>query len=281
MRSLLVLTAVFLLVLPAWGKEAEEATPQPHADEDVDVATARFELDYAAKDMDKRLRILEWYGLYMHKDVLKRLKRIWLKERNVELQAAAAKGLGNQLPFPKKASAALMEGLEKYDKYATREEPEGDEELAQELEARALANAIKALAVHKVKPDKKGWKMLRGFIDHNHDEVAIAMLNWCGTTKEWRSLPVILEWFNFYPDGYSWAGGSVSVDTGAAGNRDANAAKAKWKAKYGSRARKARPKAHEAMRKALKDITGVEFEKADELKEWMKENKQLLKKHGV
>ena len=35
------------------------------------------------------------------------------------------------------------------------------------------------------------------------------------------------------------------------------------------------------MKKALFDITGMKFEKPEELKAWMKENKALLKKNGV
>ena len=281
MRSLLTILLVALLCVPAFAREKEEKV-QPHADADVDKATERFEQDFADKDMDKRLRILKWYGMYMHKDVLKKLKKIWLKDRNVELQAAAAAGLGNQLHDPKGATSALMQGIEKYEKYASRKNTDTeDEELAQELEARALSTAIASLGKLGRKPDKKGWKLIKGLIDHNHDDVAIAMLNWCGTTKEWRSLKIILEWFEFYPDGYSWSGGSVTVDTGAAGNKDAKAAKAKFMAKYGGRAKKARPKAHDAMKKALLDITGEKFEKPEELKAWMKENKLLLKKNGA
>ena len=281
MRLLAFGLLLLITCAPSLAEEAPAGDPQPHDDAVVKEATARFELDYADDDMDKRLRILRWYGMHVHKTVLKTLKKIWLKEKDVELQTAAAEGLGNQAPFAREATAALMEGIEKYEDYATRDEPEGDEERLQELEARALSAALVALGKLGQKPDKKGWKVIKDLIDHNHDLVAIAMLEWCGATKEWRALPVILEWFNFYPDGYSWSGGSVSVDTGAAGNKDANAAKAKWHAKYGGRARKARPKAHEAMRKALQAITGVEFEKPDELKEWMKENKLLLKKNGV
>ena len=73
----------------------------------------------------------------------------------------------------------------------------------------------------------------------------------------------------------------MTVDTGAAGNTDAKAAKAKWKAKYGGRTKKARPVAWEALIQSLEMITGEKFEKPDELKEWMKENKVLLRKHGV
>ncbi len=279
MRTFLALIAIALLALPAAAEKKEKV--QPHADDVVKTATERFEQDYGGKDMDKRLRILRWYGMHMHKDVLKRLSKIYLKEKQLELQALAAEGLGNQLHDPKKANKVLMQGINAFNKYAGRSDPEGEEETKNELEATVLANTINSMAKLNVRPDKKGWKTIKKLIDHNHDEVAIAMLNWCGTTKEWRALPVILEWFNFYPDGYSWAGGSVTVDTGAAGNKDAKAAKAKWHAKYGGRARKARPKAHAAMKKALTDITGLKFEKADELKAWMKENKVLLKKKGV
>jgi uncharacterized protein YdaU (DUF1376 family) len=282
MRHFAVFVAAALLALPALAEDKKKAEKvQPHADDVVKQATERFEQDFGEKDMDKRLRILKWYGMHMHKDVLKRLSKIYLKDKNLEFQGLAAEGLGNQLHDPKKATKVLMQGLDAFSKYASREDPEGDEEIKQELEATVLANSLISLGKLGVKPDKKGWKTIKKLIDHNHDEIAIAMLNWCGTSKEWRALPVILDWFNFYPDGYSWAGGSVSVDTGAAGNKDAKAAKAKFHAKYGGRARKARPKAHDAMKKALKDITGVEFKKAAELKEWMKENKTLLKKNGV
>jgi hypothetical protein len=265
---------------PACAEEEAEA-PKPHADEDVEKATERFEQDMKSDEAGTRLRILKWYGLYMHKDVLKRLKKIWLKSSDVELQALAAEGLGNQLPFAKDASRALMQGIEKYEDYATRDDPEGDDELQQALEAKALASALRGLGKLGVKPDKKGWKTIKGLIDHNHDDIAIAMLEWCGATKEWRALPVILSWFEFYPDGYSWSGGSVKVDTGAAGNKDANAAKAKFNSKYGGRAKKSRPAAHAAMKQALLDITGLKFEEPKELKAWMKDNKALLKKNGV
>ncbi|MDA1194634.1 MAG: hypothetical protein O2894_05565 [Planctomycetota bacterium] len=261
--------------------EDKPAKVESHADDVVEKAKERFEQDYAADDMDKRLRILKWYGLHMHKDVLKDLSKIYLSEKNVELQAAAAEGLGNQLQDPRRASGYLMQGMNKYEDYGTREDPEGQEEVLNENEARVLATTLASLGKLGEKPDKSEWKLIKGLIDHNHDEVAIAMLNWCGTTQEWRALPMILEWFQFYPDGYSWSGGSVTVDTGAAGNKDANAAKAKYKAKYGGRAAKARPKAHEAMKSALKAITGRDFEKPAELKDWMDENKTLLKKNGV
>ena len=279
LASFLVLLAVCPLALADGGKKGEKV--EPHADELVESARERFSSDFKSQDMDRRIRILRWYGQHMHKSVLKDLRKIYLKDKNLELQAAAAMGLGHQLPYTRDAAGTLIEGLRKYEKYASRAEPKEEEELDQELEAKVLAETLKGLARLEFHADKKGWKFVRGFADHNHDDVAIAWFEYCGLIKEWRALPIILEWFNFYPDGYSWAGGSTRVDTGAAGNKDAKAAKAKWHAKYGKRARKARPKAHEAMRKTLKDITGKEFDKPKELKAWMKENKKLLKKNGV
>ena len=82
MRILLVALIACLLAVPAEAKEKKEKV-QPHADDVVKTAKERFDKDFAQKDMDKRLRILKWYGLYMHKDVLKRLKKIWLKDKNV------------------------------------------------------------------------------------------------------------------------------------------------------------------------------------------------------
>ena len=285
MRSLLLILLAALICVPVAAAPADakekKAKVLPHEDAVVKKAKERFTKDYALKDMDKRLRILKWYGMHMHKSVLKDLTKIYLKGTDAELQAMAAQGLGLQLQDPGRASRTLLAGIKKFEKYASRPDPEGDEEVANENEAHVLSKSLLSLANLNVKPDKAGWKLIKALINHNHDEVAIAMLDWCGATVEYRSLKMILEWFNFYPDGYSWAGGSVSVDTGAAGNKDAKAAKAKFSAKYGGRARKARPKAHEAMKRALKSITGEDFEKPKQLKQWMDENKLLLKKNGA
>ena len=70
MRSFLTLFVVALFALPAVAKEKKEKV-QPHADDVVKTATERFEKDFKDKDMDKRLRILKWYGMHMHKTVLK------------------------------------------------------------------------------------------------------------------------------------------------------------------------------------------------------------------
>ncbi len=272
--------ALLLIVcfIAAPAAVAKSDKPKPHDDKIVKAALARFKKDYADEDMDKRLQILKWLGMHRHKKVASQLRKIWLNEPNVELKAGAAEGLGNQISEPSSATKTLLQGLKNFKNFGNKEPNTPDEAARQDLEAAVLVCGVQAVAKLSF---AKSWDELKEFINHNHDDVAIATIRLCGEHKEYRSLKIILEWFHFYPDGLSWSGGSVKVDTGAAGNKDANAAKAKWKGKYGGRAKKGRPKAFEAMMKSVKEITGQEMNKADELKDWMKENKLLLKKHGA
>ena len=282
MRALFMFPILLaILAVGTWPAAAEDtAAAKPHTDQQLKEHEVfdKFEEKFASDDMDDRIQILRWFGMWRHKKVLRELKSIWLKEADYELRAVAAEGLARQSPYAKKSGKYLIEGLGKMTKMASREDPEGDELLAQTLEARAIVAGIKAVGELGY---KDGWDTLKVYIDHYDDGVAAQMMLTCGQLKEYRALPILLEWFNFYPDGYSYSGGSVTVDTGAAGNEDAKAAKAKWKAKYGSRKKKARPAAWEALIQALEMITGQKFEKPDELKDWMKENKVLLRKHGV
>ncbi len=249
---------------------------RPHTDEQVKEAYLRFDSDYKSEDMDRRIRILRWLGNYRHSRVLKTLTKVFRKEKDNELKAAAAEGLGHQHQSAGKAARVLVAGLKKYKEYGNKPEfANEDEEAEQIIEARVLTNAISSLNRLDY---REAWDIVKGFIHHNNDDVCIAMIQFCERTKEYRALPIILEWYHYYPDGASWAGGSVTVDTGAAGNKDAKAAKAKWKAKYGRRAKRARPNAYKAMVSAVKAITGEPIVKPKALKTWIDENKELIKR---
>ncbi len=260
--------------------EKKDEEPKAHTDaqlKEYDVFD-RFEQGYAEKDIDKRMQVLRWFGQWRHKKVLRELKKIWRKEKQLELLAVAAEGLGNQTPFAREAGKALVQGLEDRDDWASREDPEGDEEIQQKLETRVLVQGLRAIGNLGY---RDGWDDIKSFIDHDNDDVAAEMMLVCGRMKEYRALPMILEWFNYYPDGYSWSGGGVKVDTGASGNKDRTAAKAKWKAKYGRRKKKARPLVWDKMVEAVEMLTGEKMSKPDELKAWMDEHERFLKKHGV
>jgi hypothetical protein len=274
----LVPVLAFALAAPLRADEAEE--PQPHTDEQMEEyqVLETFEERFDSDDMDDRILAVRNLGRWIHKDVLKVLEGIFRRDRSLELRAAAAMGLGNQTPFARKAGRTLVRGLQRMEDFATREEPEGDEELEQRLEADVLVQALTAIGNLGY---KDAWDDIEHFIGHPHDDVAAAMMLACGQMKEYRALKPILEWFNFYPDGHSWTGGSVRVDTGAAGNRDARAARAKWMSLYGGRARRARPRVWEQMVEAVEMLTGEEMSKPEELEAWMEENEQLLRRHGA
>lgn len=279
-RSLL---PVFLLCLgtagPLVADEQRSEPPPPHTDAQVAPALEQYRRDSAATDMDKRLQALRALGRWRHKEVLKELKRVLVKEQDLELKAAAAEGFQHQTSFGTDAARPLAEQLKQWKDWASQEEssdPAVEERI--KYEARVLAaiwTSIGALGW------KEPWKDWKGYIDHPHDDVAAAAISAFGKLKEYRALAPLLEWFNIYPDGISWEGGSVRVDTGAAGTTDQKAAEAAWKAKYGGRKKKARPGVVDALLKAVKDITGQEFAKPAELKQWMEDNKVLLRKHGA
>jgi len=265
--------------LRADDEAARPKPPAPHTDAQVAPALESYKRDFALTDMDKRLRALRALGVWRHKDVLKELKRVLTKEADLELKAAAAEGFQHQTPFPTDAGRPLAEFLKLNAAWASIAEPkDAAEEERIKYEARVLVACWTSVGALGWKDPWKDWK---GYIDHAHDDVASAAITAFGKLKEYRALPPLLEWFNIYPDGLSWEGGSVRVDTGAAGTADQRAAEAAYRAKFGGRAKKARPAVVEALLKAVRDITGQEFSKPAQLKQWMEDNKLLLRKHGV
>ena len=259
---------------------------RPHSDEVVAAALERFKKSFAKPSMDARLRILQWLGRHRHKKVLRTLSKILTRDRNLEIKAMAARGIGYQLSEAKSARKVLTKALDKFKRYGSREAPEDDEiEAINEEEAQILVacvDGLRALHPHAPKRHKRdGWDAIEPLIDHMHDDVAIAVFRYCGETKEYRGLPRILEWFNYYPDGHSWNGASATVDTGTAGSADAKAARAKVQRAMAGRKKKARPDAHAEMAKAVEQITGEALKDPKALTAWMKENKRLLQRNGV
>ncbi|MFM8979409.1 MAG: HEAT repeat domain-containing protein [Planctomycetia bacterium] len=281
LRSLALALLVAVLPTP-WAcaqDEEERKRLLPHADTQVAPALEAYRRDAGGEDLEKRLRALRALGRWRHKEVLKELKRVLGKEPDLELKAVAAEGLGHQSCFAAEAGRALADFLEAQEGWASQPDPQSPEaQQRMAYEARVLVacwGSVGALGW------KEAWKEWKDYIDHEHDDVASAAITAFGRLKEYRALPSLLEWFNIYPDGVSWDGGSVRVDTGAAGDKDQKAAQAAWKAKYGGRAKKARPAVVDALLRAVRDITGQEFTKPAQLKQWMDENKALLKKHGA
>jgi hypothetical protein len=279
-RVLVLVGAVCLGAVGAARAEDERPAPPPaHTDAQVAPALEAYRRDFAESDMDRRLKAVRALARWRHKEVLKELKRVLAKEADLELKAAAAEGFQHQTSFGNDPAKPLAEHLKQWKDWASQEESNDPAvEERTKYEARVLAAIWVSVGALGWKEPWKDWK---GYIDHPHDDVAAAAITAFGRMKEYRALAPLLEWFNIYPDGITWEGGSVRVDTGAAGDKDQKAAEAAWKAKYGGRKKKARPGVVDALLKAVKDITGQEFTKPAELKQWMEDNKLLLRKHGA
>ena len=114
-------------------------------------------------------------------------------------------------------------------------------------------------------------KDLKKLIHHVDDGVVAAVFTAYGTWKSDGAMREMLGFFTRYPDEKSFATGSISVDTGSAGTEDAEAAKAKWKSKYGGqRGWRPRPECTKALLAALKEITGFGFRRPEDLEEYLK-----------
>ena len=108
-----------------------------------------------------------------------------------------------------------------------------------------------------------------------------------GNLEDLRALPTLLGLWEKHPVGYSWETGDVSVDTGASGTADQEAAEAAWKAKYGNSMKaKGKPSVMfklyiQELAKSVAKITGEKLGSAQALREWMEAHIDELKEAGV
>ncbi|MFV1957911.1 MAG: hypothetical protein ACC662_00720, partial [Planctomycetota bacterium] len=188
----LVLGLSFALAAPAYAKKPKKKPegPKPHTDQQIEEYQVfeKFEAGYGSKDMDARLGALRRVGQWRHKRVLKQLKRIWLKEKDPEILAVAAAGLGNQTPFAKEAGKVLVTRLLALKKWATPKagaKISDEEELELSLQSKALVAGIHALGTLGY---RDGFDVLKFAIDHYDDDVAGEAMLVCGRLKGYRAL---------------------------------------------------------------------------------------------
>jgi hypothetical protein len=262
-RSFLILL-VGLVVLAAPGLPADKDADEPMVtDADAKKAIERFEREFDTKDLDFQLEAVIRLGKIVHPTVGARLLHL-LKDDETEIQVEAMKALGRQ--------TGMAKSLERKMKYYLDEK---------KFEPRLVATAVRTVGKLEL---KRLEEELISMIDSNDDDVAISALRVLGAWKSYKLLkPVLLLW-EFYPDEGRWTTGTVRVDTGADTATEQRLAKAKWNAKYGGRAKRARPEVVKAIRENVNAIIGLEKEKEQlklpaELREWISENKVLLRKH--
>jgi hypothetical protein len=249
------LVAAALLAVPAGAAEIPEDVDA----KELKTAQERFEREFDTADIDFQLRAIRRYAGVQHPKIAKDLVKL-LKHDDKHVRAAVAKGLGKQLSSAKTVGPKLLKLID---------DSKDDEGLS-----KVTAASVGALAaLHYEKADKTFKKLI-----HNVDDGVVAsVFTAYGTWKSDAALREMLDFFKRYPDEKSFATGTVTVDTGAAGTEDAEAAKAKWKAKYGGqRGWRPRPECTQALIAALKEITGFGFRRPEDLEDYMKDPKKYV-----
>jgi len=255
-RALLCVFLAVFLVSPALAgdePEVKEATAKELRHE-----MKIFDRDFDTVDIDFKLDALIRLSKCVHKDVMKRLVTVLYKDPDPYVKAAAAAGLSNQVPYAKEIGRKVTRILE---------DDDADPKVLKEL----------VLTVGKL-DYRKAWEQLADLIAHEDDKVVIAVFNVFGKWKELRAHRQILNFWQMYPEDGRWATGTVNVDTGTSGDGDQRAAKRKWMAKYGNKAKqRPRPDCVKALKAAVLKMTTEELKKPAEFRAWLKVNKLKIK----
>ena len=276
---------------PAKPPEAKPAEAKIATDAEAKEALESFARQNATEDLDFRREAVRRLAKTVHATVADRLLGLALKDAEVLVRAEAFKGLLPQRPFAKavgpKVARWLGDAAEENRKakargdYGVRVDPKTGEVDTESEEGKAMLRAKRergrmlAEAVKLVRDweyrDRESVEVLEEFLSDGNDDLVALVLDCFGRWKEWSVLPDLLDLFDIYPKEDGFETGSVSVDTGASGSTDQQAAKRKWMAKFGDPdKRRPRPKVVQALKKALLDITGQEFKTPKELREYLK-----------
>ena len=257
------LGSLFVLVAVLCGGEQKAAI---EAVDDVQAKDAikQFDTSFKTRDMDQKQGAV--YALHdVPSDlVIKKLARL-LKNRKTEVKVVAAMALGGQGHNVDKAGNTLHKSF--------KSDYDNEDVLSSVLDGWAELHYMEY------------WPALKKCLDDNRNAIAIRALDLIAANKDWRAVDVILKMYKeAVPKGYKWTTGVVTVDTGAAGTADAEAAKAKWTAKYGAGGSKAKAKAKgkagagkernlaTQLRRTVEALTGEDFETSLDFEDWLVEN---------
>ncbi len=255
------------LVLACAVARADEAAV---SEAEAEAALAAFETAFkGTKDVAEKQNAV--YGLHdvRHDTVIKRLEKL-MKDRSPEVRNVAALALGGQRHNVGAAGGALLKAWDK--------DYKEDEVLASVVDAMAELNFLSY------------WPKAKKTLDEDRSMIVIRLLVLFGANKDWRTLPDLLDIYKkALPKGATWTTGTVTVDTGAAGDADQKAAEAKFNAKYGAGGSKARAAAMgkrgndqkslaTQLRSSVKAITGEDFDTSIDFEDWYVKNYVLVQR---
>jgi hypothetical protein len=242
----------------------------PISDEEAKEAIAKFQEAFKTPDLGARQSAVYTLHDFPHELVLKELEKL-LRNKDADIRNVAALAVGGQDHDPKKAGEVLMKAYRK--DYGTEN---------------VLASTLESMAELKY---MGYWPEAKTALKDERNVVVIRILDLLGTTQDWRAFPDLVELYReVMPKRVSWSTGTETVDTGAAGNEDNEAAKAAFESKYGAGGAKEKAKAKAKansydlrnfspqIKACVTKITGQVFENAFDLEEWWCENYLMVAK---
>lgn len=257
-----------ILALCALSTAVLAADPVP--DEKAKEAIAKFQDGFKASDVEAKQNAVYNLRDFPNDLVLKELEKVF-RNKDPNVRHVAAMAVGGQKHDPKKAGDLLMRVYKK--DFDTED---------------VVASCLDAMGELQY---MGYWPEVKSALKDERNLVVMGVLGLLGTTKDWRAFPDLVELYRVVmPKRISWSTGEVTVDTGAAGSEDADAAKAEFNARYGQGGSKEKAKAKAKassfdlrnftpqIRKCVSEITGENFDNAFDLEEWWCENYIMVAK---
>lgn len=258
-----------ILALCALGAVAL-AADHPVSDDVAKEAIAKFQEAFKAADVGARQSAVFTLHDFPNDLVLKELEKL-LRNKDPDIRHVAALAVGGQKHDPEKAGEVLMKAYRK--DFATEN---------------VVASSLESMAELKY---MGYWPEIRPAFKDERNVVVIRVLDMLGTNKDWRAFPDLVELYReVMPKRISWSTGEVTVDTGAAGNEDQEAAQAEFNKRYGAGGSKEKAKAKAKansydlrnftpqIKTCVTKITGQTFDNAFDLEEWWYENYLMVAK---
>lgn len=253
------------LLLLAGAALAGDPPRHPASDDEAKAALAAFEEGWkTAKTVEEKQHVV--YNLHdvRHDLVLARIEKL-LRDKNPAIRNVAALALGGQTQNVEKSGGSLMKSFQ-----------------ADYKETQVLSSVL--MGVEEL-GYLRYWPQVEVCLKDERNEIVIRTLNLLGKNKDYRALPKLLEMYRIaLPKRVSWSTGEVTVDTGAEGTADAEAAEAKFNATYGAGGSKMKAKATAKarsqddrnfsveLRRSVKAITGEDFPTVIDFEDWYLKN---------
>lgn len=261
-RRFLGSSSMRFCALCALGAIVLGADPVP--DEKAKAALAKFDEAFQARDVEAKQNAV--YDLHdvPHDLVLKQLEKL-LRHRDPKIRNVAALAVGGQRHEPNRAGEVLMRSY------------------ARDFDVEEVLSAVLgAMAELKY---MGYWPQLTTAMKDVRTSVVLHALELVGNNRDWRAFPELVEIYEIaLPKGKTWSGGEeVTVDTGAEGDADQQAAEAQYNAQSGGRGgggggggsggrSSVLRNLSTQIEKCAKRITGESFESALDLRAWWAEN---------